>query len=305
MKKSKSRYDITRKFLIFWCLFIGIGAFGGGICMLIKPDGSILQMQDLLPYFEVLPFSEYLFKDYIFSGIALIIVNGISNTIAAISLIRKKKLGIILGTLFGFTLILWICIQFYMFPMNFLDIAYFTFGLLQLITGYMAFIFYKQENFIVNEKNYKNIGKNKKELVIYFSRMGYTKKIAYEKANELGADIYEITTCVKTDGTSGFWWCGYHGMCDKYMPINKIRVDLEKYEHVTICSPIWVFNLCSPIKTFCKYAKGKVKSVSYIIVHSTNMKYNYVAKKMNVLLDMKPENFTSISCKVGKMKEVK
>ena len=78
------RAKIFKNLLLFWTAFIGIGAFVGGISMLIKPDGSILHMQDMLPYFQVLPFAEYVFQDYIFPGIALIIVNGISNTVAVI-----------------------------------------------------------------------------------------------------------------------------------------------------------------------------------------------------------------------------
>ena len=76
------RFKIFKVSILFWTAFIGLGAFLGGICMLIKPDGSILHMQDMLPYFSVLPFSDILFQDYIFSGISLIIVNGITNTLS-------------------------------------------------------------------------------------------------------------------------------------------------------------------------------------------------------------------------------
>lgn len=74
--------------------------------MFIDPTGELLNMQELLPYFEVLPFSDILFKNYIFSGISLLIVNGISNLTAFYLLFKDKKIGIILGTVFGFTLML-------------------------------------------------------------------------------------------------------------------------------------------------------------------------------------------------------
>lgn len=38
----KSRFESARKWLIFWTLFIGIGAAGGAACMLAAPDGSLL-----------------------------------------------------------------------------------------------------------------------------------------------------------------------------------------------------------------------------------------------------------------------
>ena len=69
------KLKVHKGILLFFTLFVGIGAFVGGICMLIKPDGSILRMENMLPYFEILPFSEVLFQDYIFSGIMLIFVD--------------------------------------------------------------------------------------------------------------------------------------------------------------------------------------------------------------------------------------
>lgn len=84
------RYKRIKKILLFWCLFIGIAAVYGSICMLIAPTGKLLQMNEMLPYFQVLPFSDILFQNYIFSGICLLIVNGISNLVAAY-LNKKQK----------------------------------------------------------------------------------------------------------------------------------------------------------------------------------------------------------------------
>ena len=86
-----------------------------------------------------------LFRDFLFSGIALLTVNGLTNLTAAILLLAKKKIGVILGTVFGITLMLWICIQFYMFPLNFMSTAFFVFGALQAITGLLALKFLQRE----------------------------------------------------------------------------------------------------------------------------------------------------------------
>lgn len=174
------RYKRIKKILLFWCLVIGIATVYGSICMLIDPTGKLLQMNEMLPYFQVLPFSDILFQNYIFSGICLLIVNGISNLVAVYLIIKNKKIGIILGTVFGFTLMLWTIIQFIIFPTNIMSTIYFVFGIMQLIAGYITYVFYTQENFRFDLNDYKNIGKNKENIVVYFSRMGYTKKIAYE-----------------------------------------------------------------------------------------------------------------------------
>ena len=132
------RYDTARRWLIFWTLFIGVGAVAGGLSMILDPSGKTLRMDGMLPYFQVLPFAKTLFQDFLFSGFALLIVNGLTNLTAAVLLLRRKKLGVILGGVFGVTLMLWICIQFYMFELNFMSTAYFIFGLCQALTGYIA-----------------------------------------------------------------------------------------------------------------------------------------------------------------------
>ena len=132
------RYDTARRWLIFWTLFIGVGAVAGGLSMILDPSGKTLHMDGMLPYFQVLPFAKTLFQDFLFSGFALLIVNGLTNLTAAVLLLRRKKLGVILGGIFGVTLMLWICIQFYIFPLNFMSTAYFIFGLCQALTGYVA-----------------------------------------------------------------------------------------------------------------------------------------------------------------------
>ena len=132
------RYDTARRWLIFWTLFISVGAVAGGLSMILDPSGKTLHMDGMLPYFQVLPFAKTLFQDFLFSGFALLIVNGLTNLTAAVLLLRRKKLGVILGGVFGVTLMLWICIQFYIFPLNFMSTAYFIFGLCQALTGYVA-----------------------------------------------------------------------------------------------------------------------------------------------------------------------
>lgn len=285
---------------MFWCVFVGICAVYGSVCMFIDPSGKILNMQDLLPYFEALPFSEILFQNYIFSGIALLIVNGISNLTAAYLIAKDKKLGLILGTVFGFTLMLWITIQFVIFPFNKLLTTFFIIGLLQLIIGCISLIFYTQEHFVFDKNKYKNINKNRDCLVVYFSRMGYTKKIAYETANEIGANILELKTKEKTSGTLGFWWCGRYGMHKWRMEIKDINIDLKKYKKIIIVSPIWVFNISSPIRYFAYKYKSNIKNVEYIFTHFMKATFVNVADDLDKILNTKRKKFTSICVRFGK-----
>lgn len=297
------RYKRVKRILEFWCLFIGLGALYGSINMLIDPTGKSLGMDGMLKYFSVLPFSDVLFQDYTFSGISLLIVNGISNLSAYVLLLKNKRIGVILGMIFGITLMLWITIQFIIFPKNLLSTMYFIFGLLQFIIGYITYVFYTQNKFKFNVDDFKNIDKKSDTLVIYFSRMNYTKYIAYSIANDLNANVYEIKSEEKVDGTIGFWWCGRFGMLKKSMDIEDVDVDIEKYKKIIICSPIWVFDVCAPIRKFISLYSGKIKNVEYVLVHFTRGKYIRVADYMDNVLKIKRSKLTNVRMRLGKVKE--
>ena len=300
----KSRFAPARKALIFWTLFIGLGAVGGAACMLADPSGRSVGMSGMLPYFQVLPFADVLFQDLFFSGIALLLVNGITNLTAAALLFRKKPAGAMLGGVFGITLMLWILIQFYMFPLNFMSTLYFIFGFCQAATGYAARVFQRQEAFQARPLPPLPLVEHPRRLVVYFSRMGYVKKLAYEIAEKTGAAVYEIRSTERTEGTLGFWWCGRFGMHRWDMPIRPIDVDLSAFEHVTVCAPIWVFALAAPVRAFCRQAAGQIREADYLLVHHTSGRYESAAREMDRLLGLKHTSLRSVQCKVGAFREI-
>ena len=295
----KSRYRIARRWLLFWTLFIGLGAVAGALGMLLDPSGKAMGMDAMLPYFQVLPFADVVFQDFTFSGWALLIVNGLTNLTAAALLLAHRRSGHILGGCFGVTLMLWICIQFYMFPLNFMSTIYFVFGLAQALTGYAAYVFDRQERFVVRPEDYPNVGTNPERLVVYFSRMGYGRKKALEEADRTGAVLYEIRATERTAGTLGFWWCGRYGMHRWAMPIEAIPDDLARYEHVTIVSPIWVFALAAPVRAFCQAASGKIREADYLLVHFNRATYRSAADEMDRLLGLRRTGLRSFCCRMG------
>ena len=302
MAVALSAVFLAGRWLLFWTLFIGIGAVAGAMGMLLDPSGKAMGMDAMLPYFQVLPFADILFQNYIFSGIALFLVSGLTNLTVAVLLLLKKKSGVVLGGLFGVTLMLWICIQFVIFPLNFMSTIYFVFGFCQAVTGYMVWVFDKQETFSVDLSDYAGIGTNSTQLVVFFSRMGYVKKQAFEAANRTGAHVYEIQAAERTEGTAGFWWCGRFAMHRWAMPIQPIDLDLTAYDHVTICTPIWVFSLASPVRAFCQQAASKIKDADYILVHHTKGTYKTAAEEMDRLLGITHTASTSVQCHTGTFK---
>ena len=64
--KQLSRFQPTRRALLFWTLFIGLGAVAGACMMLLDPTGKAMGMDEILPYFQVLPMASILFQDFTF-----------------------------------------------------------------------------------------------------------------------------------------------------------------------------------------------------------------------------------------------
>jgi len=62
------KYKTTRKIMLFWTLFIGLGAVSGATGMLLDPTGKAMGMEAMLPYFQKLPFADVLFRDYVSAG---------------------------------------------------------------------------------------------------------------------------------------------------------------------------------------------------------------------------------------------
>lgn len=297
----KSRKEVFRYIMIFWTLFIGLGAVSGSVGMLSALDGSNMGMETMLPYFQVLPFADILFQNYLFPGIALLIVNGITNLFAAVLLFRKKRLGAYLSCIWGVTLMAWITIQFVIFPANVLSTSYFIFGALQFICGYYYIVLVNQDEFCFDPALYTNIGSNKKNAVVYFSRTCYSRKIAYEKADEIGADIIEIKTPERTKGFLGFAWMGRFGMHRWPMPIESLDVDFSLYCKVIIVSPVQVFKMASPVRAFCLTYKNSLPKYEVILVHfRKDSDFPKAFLEFSKLLESAPEKCISIVCKFGK-----
>ena len=97
----KKRLNI---FTIILLIFNGISGLGGGIVLILAPDGSLIQMPlDMLKYSP--------FNDYLIPGIILLLANGILSFVVAISIIKKIKNFPLFIIFQGCVSLFWIVIQ--------------------------------------------------------------------------------------------------------------------------------------------------------------------------------------------------
>ena len=122
-----------RKFLIALTLFIAVGAVGGAIMMWVDPSGNGwggAPMLDLLR--AKMPWPDIFFKDFIPSGFALLAVNGLTQLLAALMLIKKHRLAYWAVLACGIILMLWIVLEWWVWGFNPISNLYFGFGLVEL-----------------------------------------------------------------------------------------------------------------------------------------------------------------------------
>ena len=86
--KTNDEYVIkaktTRNLFVFLLGFLGLGAIGGGIILIISPDGALIGIP--LSEFKNIPFDSYLIP-----GIILFFVLGIIPSLLIFALLKKPK----------------------------------------------------------------------------------------------------------------------------------------------------------------------------------------------------------------------
>lgn len=102
-----------------------------------------------------------------------------------------------------------------------------------------------------------------KMLVLYYSQTGNTKAVAEEIANELGADIEEITMVDPYDPD-------FQATIDRCMKereqeilptINPVKADLANYDVIFLGYPVWFGTYAPPVITFLKDADLSGKKI--------------------------------------------
>lgn len=126
-----------RKFLIIFTLFIAIGAVCGAVMMWVDPSGNGWGGAALLDMLRAkMPWPEIFFKDFVPSGFVLLAVNGLTQFLAALMLVKKlpQAFGVTLAC--GVILILWIVLEWWIFGFNPVSNVYFFFGLVEAVAAF-------------------------------------------------------------------------------------------------------------------------------------------------------------------------
>ena len=122
------------RFLKFLTLFIAIGAVWGAAMMWIDPTGAMWGMEPILETLRAkMPWPDIFFRDFIPSGIVLLIVNGLTQFAAAYLLFRTHRFAFYAVLICGIILMLWISLEWWLWGFNAICNIYFLFGLIEAL----------------------------------------------------------------------------------------------------------------------------------------------------------------------------
>lgn len=123
----------------FLTLFIGIGAVIGAVMMWIDPSGQMWGMEPLLEMLRAkMPWSDIFFKNFIPSGFVLLILNGLTQFVAAFLLFKSHRLAPWAVLVCGIILMLWIVLEWWVWGFNPMSNLYFVLGLVEAVAAVIS-----------------------------------------------------------------------------------------------------------------------------------------------------------------------
>ena len=112
-------------------LFIGLGAVGGGLGLVLEPSGANLGMP-----LEMLNHSP--FSDFLLPGIVLLIVNGLGSIAGSVLSFKLFQYAAEIALALGAFLVAWILIQVYwIHAFHWLHTLYLSLGIIELAFGWL------------------------------------------------------------------------------------------------------------------------------------------------------------------------
>lgn len=101
-----------------------------------------------------------------------------------------------------------------------------------------------------------------KSIIIYYSHTGNNALLAEETAKTLGIESFRLTEKEKRTTKTIVKDMIFHRKSN----FVSYPQNIDEYDMVIFMGPIWMFNIPSPLKTYFKIVKKKIKKYAYISI---------------------------------------
>lgn len=130
-----------------------------------------------------------------------------------------------------------------------------------------------------------------KGIVVYYSKTGNNKKLGEIIKEKLNFTSEEIIDKKRREGVFGFIISGYDALFKRLTQIEKLKQDIENFEHIIIGTPIWAGNITPAIRTFLVENKDKIKNYSVYSVSGFGEKNIKILDEFEKIIGFKPKVF--------------
>lgn len=142
-------------------------------------------------------------------------------------------------------------------------------------------------------------------LVVYYSRTGSTRNIATQISSELNAQIQEIFDLTDRTGVTWYLKAWKDATLKNLTEIKDLNVDILKFDLIIIWTPVWVWTVSTPIRTFLtKYKKFIKQDVAFFCTMWKNWDIQ-AFQEMETIIWKKPKATLSLTTKQVQKNEYK
>ena len=124
-------------------------------------------------------------------------------------------------------------------------------------------------------------------LVVYFSRTGYTRRVAEEIAHAAGADCEAIRERSGRGGFLGYWRSAREALRGTAIEIEPGSLNPRDYSLVVLGTPVWAGNVSSPMRAYIARHRGDFARVALFCTQGGSGAQK-VLDKMAALCDQAP-----------------
>jgi len=122
----------ARGLLIVVSILNGVAGLVCGVLFIAGPDGRFMQAGALLPVVQRLPLASVFFQNFVWIGVAMLLVLGVPNSIAAAMLLRKSGNQYLATLAAAVLLVLWCGFEL-VFMINALAVGYLLVALISIL----------------------------------------------------------------------------------------------------------------------------------------------------------------------------
>ncbi len=106
-----------------------------------------------------------------------------------------------------------------------------------------------------------------KALVVFYSRTGFTKRVAEALAKELGAEVEQLVDTRSRAGLFGYLRSGFEGTLGRLTELKPLSKHPERYGLVVVGTPVWSASVSSPVRTFLAQHKATLNRVAFFCTY--------------------------------------